>query len=327
MSDLKKYQVVATEIDDNWDKLVESSSTSTPFSLSSFIKPLNGNFKAFLCKKGNEIVAGCLVAVDLNGKKVIGHDLIVHDGIFFRDFKKLNRAQTCSEQFKALQAIAEFLVENFSHISITLPPMILDIRAFQWVHYHEDKPMYQESIQYTGVVDISLFLNQKILQENDLYLQASVSRRQEIRYGIEKGVAVSQSYNVETFLTLYQQTFDRQDIELSSDLIPQMRALILNLIKDDRVLLFEARTSAGELGSMAVFLIMGDTGYYLFGASDYEYRNTHTGTAVLWQAFSRLAERGINKVDLEGVNSPARGWFKLSFGAEIQPYYRLTYES
>lgn len=78
---------------------------------------------------------------------------------------------------------------------------------------------------------------------------------------------------------------------------------------------------------MAVFLIMGDIGYYLFGVSDFEYRNMQTGTAVLWQTFSILAERGIHHIDLEGVNSPARGWFKLSFGVELKPYYKLVYQS
>jgi len=27
---------------------------------------------------------------------------------------------------------------------------------------------------------------------------------------------------------------------------------------------------------------------------------------------------------MEGVNSPHRGWFKLSFGGDIRPYYQIV---
>ena len=31
----------------------------------------------------------------------------------------------------------------------------------------------------------------------------------------------------------------------------------------------------------------------------------------------------INLIDLEGVNSPLRGWFKLSLGGSLTSYYRV----
>ena len=36
---------------------------------------------------------------------------------------------------------------------------------------------------------------------------------------------------------------------------------------------------------------------------------------------------GVKFVNLEGVNSPFRGWYKLSFGGNLKPYYRLTLNS
>ncbi|TMO63260.1 GNAT family N-acetyltransferase [Pseudoalteromonas aurantia] len=327
MSKLNNYKVVATQIDGDWDILVESSSSATPFALSSFVNALHGNFRAFLCKKGDEIVAGCLVVLDDTEHNVVGHDLVVHDGIFFREFEKLNRAQKNSEQFKALQCIAEFLAEEYSHIDLTLAPMLTDVRAFQWVHYHDNKPMYQESIRYTSFVDIREFLDKKPLEDFTLYQDASVSRRQEIRYGYRKGVKVFDSNDFERFLFLYKHTFERQNIELENDLLTQMSKLLVSLYNDNRILMISAATTNDEVGSMAVFLMMADKAYYLFGANDYALRNAHTGTAVLWQAFPFLAKKGIVSLDLEGVNSPDRGWFKMSFGATIQPYINLTYRA
>ena len=34
-------------------------------------------------------------------------------------------------------------------------------------------------------------------------------------------------------------------------------------------------------------------------------------------------ENNINEIDLEGVNSPLRGSFKLSFGGNLKNYYQL----
>jgi hypothetical protein len=36
-----------------------------------------------------------------------------------------------------------------------------------------------------------------------------------------------------------------------------------------------------------------------------------------------FSKEGINEVDMEGVNSPQRGWFKLSKGGNCVPYYEV----
>ena len=77
---------------------------------------------------------------------------------------------------------------------------------------------------------------------------------------------------------------------------------------------------------MACFALDHLRAYYLFGVNKPELRDYHTGTAVLWDAFYELNKDGINEVDLEGVNSPKRGWFKVSFGGELKPYYELFYQ-
>jgi lipid II:glycine glycyltransferase (peptidoglycan interpeptide bridge formation enzyme) len=103
-----------------------------------------------------------------------------------------------------------------------------------------------------------------------------------------------------------------------------MRLLIAGLGAAGKARMFVARTAQGEIGSMAVMALDQYRAYYLFGASDPALRDTHCGSAVLWDAFVALAGSGVAEVDMEGVNSPKRGWFKLSFGAELRVYYELT---
>jgi lipid II:glycine glycyltransferase (peptidoglycan interpeptide bridge formation enzyme) len=87
--------------------------------------------------------------------------------------------------------------------------------------------------------------------------------------------------------------------------------------------MFVSRTREGSLGSIAVYTFDNKRAYYLFGANDPALRKTPVGTAVLWDAFHALAGKGITQLDLEGVNSPRRGWFKLSFGGDLRPYYQV----
>jgi lipid II:glycine glycyltransferase (peptidoglycan interpeptide bridge formation enzyme) len=98
------------------------------------------------------------------------------------------------------------------------------------------------------------------------------------------------------------------------------------LFIEKKARLYASYDEKNELGSMAFFAWDNKRAYYIFGASDPIKRNGHSGTAVLWDAFYDLNNIGIDKVDLEGINSPHRGWFKLSFGGDIVPYYRMDYK-
>ena len=38
----------------------------------------------------------------------------------------------------------------------------------------------------------------------------------------------------------------------------------------------------------------------------------------------KLRIEGINTIDLEGINSPKRGFWKLGFGGDLLPYYNIS---
>jgi lipid II:glycine glycyltransferase (peptidoglycan interpeptide bridge formation enzyme) len=116
----------------------------------------------------------------------------------------------------------------------------------------------------------------------------------------------------------------RQGIDVSNEYLDDMRHIITALGKAGKARMFVSRTAKGEMGSMAVMALDQYRAYYLFGANDPALRDTHCGSAVSWDAFAALAESGVRLVDMEGVNSPRRGWFKLSFGAIMQTYYELA---
>ena len=68
---------------------------------------------------------------------------------------------------------------------------------------------------------------------------------------------------------------------------------------------------------------LGDKSVYLYGTPS-GLQSSYDGTFLLWEVFKKLnLENNINEIDLEGVNSPLRGSFKLSFGGNLKNYYQL----
>ena len=114
----------------------------------------------------------------------------------------------------------------------------------------------------------------------------------------------------------------RQGITVPAAHLEEMVAIMNALHAGGRGRMFVTH-SPDDVPRSAVFMgIDVHRAYGMFGGSDPSTRDLPTGTAVLWDAFTALSASGVSSVDLEGVNSPSRGWFKLSFGGSFVPYYR-----
>lgn len=322
-----EYTLKETILDENWDQFVDDSINGTIFSKSYYLRASNVNYKLFYCYKKEELRAAVAVIESEDKKELILNDLIIYNGIMYnKPTNKQNHAQQFSEQFKIQTFIAEELSNMYYHIEISLHPSIVDIRAFLWVNYGENKPQYKSNIRYTTYIDISDFKDSKKLEDISIYNKASTSRRQQIRYAIKKNYKTVLSEDSQLFVDFYKRTLDRQDIDVESNTLENMKILIDNLLLQKVAKIYACTDELDEISSMAFFGWDTKRAYYIFGANDPAKRNGHSGTNVLWEAFYDLSRMGINEVDLEGINSPHRGWFKLSFGGDVIPYYEVNYE-
>lgn len=319
-----KFALERCELDHHWDSFIATSPHGTPFVDSQFITLLDVKYHAYYCCKGKEKIAALLLLVDESESQIIGHHDVIHDGIMHRNTDHLNRAQQHSELFAAQEYIAEYLAEHYTHVNLKLHPKIKDIRAFLWVNYHNDGPMFAAVPRYTSILELDEFSTTEVeLEQSDNYSNSSVSRRQEIRYGIKKGVTLQPSQDFDLFAQYYGLTMARQGIEVNGRQLSSLAQRIKSLAEQGLLCMYQAQTQDQKIGSFATYLIHQDTAYYFYGANHPEMRDSHTGTAVLWQAFPLLAQKGISRLDLEGINSPQRGWFKLSFGGNIEPYFHI----
>ena len=207
-----------------------------------------------------------------------------------------------------------------------LDPSVQDIRPFLWYNYDTPLPRYTVDVRYTSYLSIEDFQYAKQPEDVKLFGQCASSRRQEIRYGIIKGVETLEEFDPMRFIQFYDLTMQRQGISVGPLVLEEMRIFLDTLKSQGLGRMFGSYTANGEAGSMTFFGIDNKRAYFLFGANHPDFRDCHTGTAALWDAFGALSRSGIFQVDLEGVNSPKRGWFKLSLGGDLRTYYQLCKE-
>ena len=316
-----------TELDSDWDTFVRSSPNGSIFSLSDYLNAVDARHELWYCYKNRERRAAVALIESPDGGSTVLHDFVIYGGVMFPPpAHRQNRAQIISEQHRLAEFIARDLAKRYENVALSLDPSVVDIRAFLWHNYGTEKPRYVPDVRYTSYVSLDGLATADDPSDALLFHQCAKARRQEIRYAIRDGVYTREESMPSVFVDFYDMTMGRQGIGVEKTKLEGMHRLIVALTDARLGRMFVTYTADGRPGSMAFWGIDDKRAYFIFGANDPELRDNHTGSAVLWDSFRELNRSGVREVDLEGVNSPRRGWFKLSFGGDLRPYFHLFLE-
>ena len=327
--DLSAYSLEDTAAGPEWDVLVQRCDQGSIFSLSDFLLNVHDSRpRLWRCLKGGETKAALVVMESEDGRSCISVDHVIHTGILLIPPQTpQSDAQTISENFRIITFVVDELARRYDRVFVSTHPSFPDIRPFLWHNYGTSEPKFEVAVRYTSMVSLEGVTPGAPLDQNPAYGNFSKSRRQEVRYGIREGVKTVIEQEVDIFLEFYRLTFARQDESMDDHYFRRLRGLVEGLLATGKASMYLSRTAGGEPGSIAVIGLDSKRAYYLFGANNPELRDQHTGTMVLWDAFLDLAASGVKEVDLEGVNSPLRGHFKLSFGGSMLPYYHIRLQN
>jgi len=324
LMDITSYRLVRGELDERWDRFVATSAQGSIFARTAFLTAIDEKLSPWYCLKNDEAVAAVVLHETPDGRYGLRPPMAIYNSIMFAPPRaQQGPAQVLSEQFRIISAMVRDLTRTYERIDLFCAPTFTDIRPFLWHNYGQDDAHFEAHVRYTSLIDITDA--NAALDANPVYARANKSRRQEIRYAIKHGVEVDDRLDIAQFESLYRETFARQNQTVDEPDLARMLTLIESLETVGMVRMFVARLTDGTVGSIAVFGLDGQRAAYLYGANAAEGRDNHCGTYVLWRSFQALNEEGVREIDLEGVNSPKRGYFKLSFGGSLSPYYNLTY--
>lgn len=320
----KSYRLDVACLGEAWDDFVRSSPDSTVFITSNYLAHTGCRLGLYHCYNANELRAVVAMVESPDGTSAVMDDFVIYSGVSFGSpTQGQNRAQQNSERYEIATFIADELARRYQQVEFALTPSVTDVRPFLWHNYGQEDGRYRVDVRYTSYLDIHDFTALR-LDDIGAYREATGARRQQIRYARRDGVVTEEFSDVGLFIDFYRMTMERQGEEVSSRTLDRMASLVTALLENGSAKMFVSKTAGQVAGSAAVYAFDHHRAYYLFGASDPSQRDSPTGTAILWDAFGALAAKGISQIDLEGVNSPRRGWFKMSFGGDLRPYYQVS---
>ena len=324
LMDLSNYRL--NEIDDKecWDDFVNNSEQGTLFNQAIFLEALDDKAKLLGCYKGSEL-KGAICVFEKNERHAIRPAMVIYNSFMLQkpDLQQA-KANQFAEQFRTISAMTKELTERYDSIAFQTHPSFIDIRPLLWHNYGTDLQKFNCEPRYTSIISLKDSIDFiEDFQNGPLYKQCAKSRRQEIRYAISKNVKFEVKFDLELFASLYRDTFERQGLKADEYELKQMIQISNALYQAGQLKMYVVSDHDGKVGSIAIFGHDKKRAYYLYGANSPVARESHTGSFVIYEACRDLLQQGLYEVDLEGVNSPARGHFKMSFGGELETYYSV----
>jgi len=323
---VSKYKIDLVEDYQAWDAFVDHSPQGTLFSYSSYLSHAVPNWQLYWVKKGNQLKGGLsLVLGEVEGAAVLD-DLVIHNGLLFAEDAEQKPTKARLGRFEISEFVIDWLGKKFTSVAFSLAPQVEDLRAFQWHNYHSEalRDKYLLDLRYTSYVDIGTLADKGDGFSSDLFRGLETLRQRNIREARKVGAYTVAEGDGKLFCEYYSVMMREQGEEQPAEKLLHLKKLIDALISEGRGVMLITKNHYDESIYATVFGWDSKRAYYLFGAPVPGTDERYKGTIAFWDAFCWLAERGIRIVDMEGVNSPRRGWFKLSFGGDLRPYYQVS---
>lgn len=305
-----------------WDDFVATSPQRSIFVSSNFLDSLQRNYDLVTCYEKGRIVAGTVIIYGEDGEPIEGtFPFTLYQGLLLADDTAKNIHSQITHEFRVTEYFVGQIISRYKSGSFCHSWRLRDIRPFLWHNYSEpEKGQFKTEPGYSGVLDLRCYENFEayLLSVRSVRRQEYKKSSQILRFGYCEDVSVLDE--------LHAKTFERQNLKRED-----YASALLQSISSQAI--------AGGYGKMGVaylndvpisavlFLYDDRTAYYLFGANDPEHRSTNAGSFVLFKMIQDAMSEGMQEVDFVGVNSPNRGDFKISFNAELKPYFTTSMHS
>lgn len=291
-----------------WNKLLANSPQNNIFSNYEYLELIDKKFSNYvLVDKSNPIIGAIIYEEDLINIPTFYSPLLL-------DAKIQSPHDLVSKCSKFLEELDKYekKVQIRSHYNFK------DIRSFLWFNYHEENiaKKFKASPYYTAILDIEK------KTYNEIFDNINQSRRQEIRKAEKVNCISSLSSDIEAFDYLNNQTYlrSRKRSDLETFII---KNVIEKSINNNFGTLMLTKDKNNEPVAGSFFLHDKSTSYYYAGGYKKNKENQGAATLNIIEHIEYCINQNQKKIDFVGANSPNRGYFKTSFGADIKIYFEL----
>jgi len=322
---MSKFRLTEVQDDDKWDEFVRVSPQGSIFSLSSYLKYAVDHYRKFWVLKGNQIKAGLTLVLNDKERECILDDFVIHNGLIFSKDDSRKEIKAKRERFEISEFVINWLDRKYSKIELSLSPQFEDMRPFIWHNYNSknSNDHFGINLRYTSGLDISELFLKKMDEKNDLFIEMDSKIQTDIQRATKAGLKFMKNSKTDDVIRLYNETMSSKGINIDENKLSKLTRLIDGLNSENLIRIFSVEKENGSLTYITVFTIHNNISYYLFGAGNPKLMERYDGTFCIWNSFMELSNLGIYFVDMEGVNSPNRGEFKLGFGGSLNPYFHV----
>lgn len=320
--------VIIKCIDDKvWNSFILKSASQSIYAISDYLKISNHEVDKMLCFKDEEIVASFVLIKkeDILSKKnsIIKDDKLLFTPISYRNIDGASSAKKIRERYFINEAIVNHLVENFKDIAISLDYETNDIRNFLWYGFPDYNKKFLVQPRFTSLINLDHIDNDNFL-DTKLFKNFSSTLRNNYRQSLKNEYILINKFSKEIFFSLLQDTFASQNINFPITIYEEIFKILKNLYEKKLIDMFYLTDKNNNVLNFSLFSTMRNKSTFLFsGKSRIIGADDFCGVYLNVTLFLHLKKHNFRIIDLEGINSPKRGFNKLGYGGSITPYYNL----
>lgn len=311
-----KEQLIVEKISEEqwpeWDTLVENSPNGTIFDLTSwntiYAKAFSLPYEIHGCWCGKELVGGIVLYYDIiRGMKCgIKPPFIPYNSVIIKDFSYLRYHKRLSLGNTIHNKISQYLIQKFAHVDFYTHYTVRDIRPFIWNSWSQE-------VKYTFVVALG--------ESERNWRRVDPKTRNMISKALRQGITLITGDEVRDFLLLQQKS--PYFLHYAQYFRMETFGNFYHALKKQGLCtLYFARNNRGEALSAVLLLQDKRRIYYFMGAND-KSRNDGANELILWKIIEECRQGTWCEFDLGGANMEKIAHFKLGFGGDLVPYYRL----
>jgi hypothetical protein len=306
-----------------WNKFILNSSSPNIFNHSFFLDIYDVD-KYFIYK--NDEVFGAFSLNRNNELKIEKHNELLYTPIVYKSFLGKPFSSILNEKFLITQEVCNYLYNNEKSGEIIFDHYTEDLRPFFWKNFDSKCDFFSVSdIKYTSIINIDM-IDHINLEQSIFFKNFSRRTRQSYRYSINKSnYEIEEYFDVELIKELITETFHRQDLKINFNLDKHIE--ILKKLKNNNLLKSFICREGQEIKAIAIFGVNDNTATLINAAKRGDASDNHSLLYLYLKSFIELKNIKIDFIDLEGMNSPKRSFFKNGFGGYLKAYYTIKFNT
>lgn len=323
-----KEELEIKRIDDYklWDKMNDLSPNGSIFKSTKYLSGIDDKFHLWGVYHGQEFKAGLVLIVNEKENSCIFNEWVIYSGIIYNFNKNISNFKKNNDEFKIMEFIIKKVSKIYKSFEFNLIYSIKDIRPFLWFNYgNETDDKFTVNIRYTSLLKIdSLLKNKQDDLNSEVFKNFDSSRRQRIKEAIKNGYKIKINKTTNNLFRFYIALMKKNNKALSEKKSKSFEKLLNHILENKLGSVLDLYDNKDNLIYSVMYIWDNKRSYYLFGAGSEENKNSWAGTILNWEAFKYLAkEKSFSEIDLEGINSPNRGSFKVTFGGSVISYFQI----